>query len=138
MNNSGIIILAAGNSSRFGSAKQLLLYNNKTLLQHVIDEAAASGGDPIVVVTGADAGIVSTSIRNENVKIVFNENWKEGMASGIAVGVGKIIALKNDIKNIILAVCDQPFISSLIFKKLYQKKLENPQHIIASAYADTI
>jgi molybdenum cofactor cytidylyltransferase len=138
MNNSGIIILAAGNSSRFGSAKQLLLYNNKTLLQHVIDEASASGGRPVVVVTGADNEVVSASIRNENVEIVFNESWKEGMASGIVAGVKKIIALKNDIENIIIAVCDQPFISSLLLKKLYQKKLENPQHIVASAYAGTI
>ncbi len=66
MNNTGIIILAAGNSSRFGSAKQLLHFNNKTLLQHVIDEAIESGAEPIIVVTGANADEISKDIKHEN------------------------------------------------------------------------
>ncbi len=49
MNNTAIIILAAGNSSRFGSTKQLLKVNHKTLLQHAIDEATEAGADPVVV-----------------------------------------------------------------------------------------
>ena len=63
MNNTGIIILAAGSASRFGSAKQLLHFNNKTLLQHVIDEAVGSGVEPIVVITGANAGEIAKNIK---------------------------------------------------------------------------
>ena len=55
MNNTAIIILAAGNSSRFGGAKQLLHLSSEPLLQHVIDEAIEAGAEPIVVVTGANA-----------------------------------------------------------------------------------
>ena len=87
MNNTAIVILAAGNSSRFGSAKQLLHFNNKTLLQHVIDEAIDAGAEPIVVVTGANADEVSKEIKSNKVEIVFNKDWKEGMASGIVAGV---------------------------------------------------
>ena len=66
MNNTGIIILAAGNSSRFGSIKQLLQFNNKTLVQHVIDEATDADLSPVIVVTGANAGEVSEIIENKN------------------------------------------------------------------------
>src|ERR1044072_7807749 len=125
MNNTAIIILAAGNSSRFGSTKQLLQFNNKTLLQHVINEAIESGAEPIVVVTGANANEVSKVIEGENVEIVLNEDWEQGMASGIVAGLKKAITLNNDIENAIIAVCDQPFISSALFHQLYKMQNES-------------
>lgn len=138
MNNTAIIILAAGNSSRFGSAKQLLHFNNKTLIQHVIDEAIHANAELVIVVTGANADEVSKEINNEQVLLVLNKDWKDGMASGIIAGLKKAITLNNDIEKIIIAVCDQPFVSSAVFKQLYQKQEESTQHIIACAYAETI
>jgi len=138
MNNTAIIILAAGSSSRFGSAKQLLHFNNKTLLQHVIDEAIDSGAEPVIVVTGANADEVEKEIKNKKVEFVFNKSWKEGMASSIVAGVKKAITLINDIEKIIITVSDQPFVSSTLFKQLYQTQEKNVQQIVASSYADTI
>lgn len=140
MNNTAIIILAAGNSSRFGSIKQLLHFNNKTLLQHAIDEAVAAGAERVFVVTGANADVISNDINpdTQQVEFVFNDKWKEGMASGIRSGVHAAITYNNDIEKIIIAVCDQPFISSVLFKQLYQKHEEGVAHIVACAYADTI
>lgn len=138
MNNTGIIILAAGSSSRFGKPKQLLHFNNKTLIQHIIDEAIESGAEPIVLVTGANADDVAKKIKDENATIVFNETWKDGMASSIVAGLKKAITLNNDIEKIIIAVCDQPFITANLFQQLYQKQNESTQHIVASAYSDTI
>lgn len=138
MNNTGIIILAAGNASRFGGIKQLLHFNNKTLLQHVIDEAVDAGAEPIIVVTGANANEITKDISKERVEIVYNENWQQGMASGIAEGVRKLITLNNGIENIIITVCDQPFVSSTLFRQLYQTQNEGVEHIAASAYADTV
>jgi molybdenum cofactor cytidylyltransferase len=138
MNNTAIIILAAGSSSRLAGAKQLLHFNNKTLLQHVIDEAVDSGAEPVIVITGANADEIEKEIKQTNVQVIRNENWKEGMASSIVAGVKKAISLNNDIEKIIIAVSDQPFISSALFKQLYQTQIENVQHIVACSYADTI
>jgi molybdenum cofactor cytidylyltransferase len=138
MNNTAIVILAAGSSSRFGSAKQLLHFNNKTLLQHVIDEAMDSGAEPVIVVTGANADEVEKEIKNKKVEFVFNKSWKEGMASSIVAGVKKAITLINDIEKIIITVSDQPFVSSTLFKQLYQTQEKNVQQIVACSYADTI
>ena len=138
MNNTGIIILAAGNASRFGSVKQLLHFNNKTLLQHVIDEAVDAGAEPVVVVTGSYTDEVKKTIDKEQVEIVYNENWQLGMASGIAAGVRKAITLNNEVEKLIIAVCDQPFVSAALFRQLYQTQNEGVQHIVASAYADTV
>ena len=138
MNNTGIIILAAGNSSRFGNTKQLLHFNGKTLLQHAIDEATASGAEPVIVITGANEKEITASINNDSVKIFHNENWQQGMASGIVLGVHKTITFNNDVEKIIIAVCDQPFISASLFQQLYKKQNESIEHIVASAYANTV
>jgi molybdenum cofactor cytidylyltransferase len=138
MNNTSIIILAAGSSSRFGSAKQLFHFNNKTLLQHIIDEAIEAASESVVVVIGSNADKISKEIKPDKVEIVFNENWEDGMASGIVTGLKKAITLNNDIENVIIAVCDQPFVSSSLFQQLYQAQNESVKHIVASAYADTI
>lgn len=138
MNNTGVIVLAAGSASRFGSAKQLLHFGNKTLLQHVIDEAVNAGAEPVIVVTGANAEDISKNIDQAHVKIVLNERWQEGMASSIAAGVRAAIAYSNGIEKMIIVVCDQPFVSSSLFKQLYQTGEESIQHIVACAYAGTI
>ncbi|MDR0793375.1 MAG: NTP transferase domain-containing protein, partial [Chitinophagaceae bacterium] len=49
--NTGIIILAAGNSSRLGTPKQLLSFEGKSLLKRITGEALA--GHPVTVVLGA-------------------------------------------------------------------------------------
>ena len=138
MNNTGIVILAAGASSRLGNIKQLLPFNGKTLLQHVIDEATEAGAQPIVVITGANANKVSSSISDSKVNIVVNENWQDGIASGIVAGVRQIIKLDGRIKKMILAVCDQPFVSSALFEQLDQMLNKSGKPIIACTYADTL
>ena len=138
MDNTAIVILAAGNSTRFGSTKQLLRFNGKTLLQHAIEEATEAGADPVVVVLGANANEVSASIDTTTVEIVLNNRWEEGMASGIVAGVRKVNSLSEHVHNVIIAVCDQPFISSALFKQLYQTQTESQKGIVGCSYADTI
>jgi len=138
MNSTGIIILAAGSSSRFGSTKQLVHFKGKTLLQHTIEEATEAGAEPIIVVTGANANEISKEIKNEKIEIVFNKDWEQGMALGIIIGLKKAISLNNKMEKAIIAVWDQPFISSSLFQQLYQKQNESAKYIVACCYADTI
>jgi len=138
MNNTAIIILAAGGSTRFGNIKQLVHFNGKTLLQHAIQEAAEARAELIIVVTGAHADEISKELKNEKVEIVFNKDWEQGIASGIVIGLKKAITLKHELEKVIIAVCDQPFVSSSLFQQLFEKQNKSGKHIVASAYADTI
>jgi molybdenum cofactor cytidylyltransferase len=137
MNNTGILILAAGSSSRFGAIKQLARYNNKTLLQHTIDEAVLAGAEPVIVVIGANADVISKDIRNEAAQFVLNANWQQGMAGSIVAGLQAAIA-DGKTDKVIIAVSDQPYVSSFLFEKLVQAQEESEQPIVASAYANTI
>ena len=54
----GILILAAGNSSRLGEPKQLLRYQDKTLIRHVTQAAIAAKSTSVTVVTGSNADLI--------------------------------------------------------------------------------
>jgi len=135
MNKTGIIILAAGNSSRLGRPKQLLLYQGKTLLSHVIDEAQAATLAPVVVITGAHHKEIQDSLIGRPVEIVFNPSWETGMASGIVAGVTKILHIQRHLQSLIVAVCDQPHISARLFQSLTEKQIESGKGLIASFYS---
>jgi molybdenum cofactor cytidylyltransferase len=138
MSRTGVIILAAGNSSRLGRPKQLLPYRGKTLLAHVVAEALAADLLPVVVVTGAFHKEVSGALRGLSVDIVFNPAWAEGMASGIVAGLSNILLLRPDVNAVIIAVCDQPFISSALLLQLAGKFDMSGKGIVACTYADSV
>ncbi|RYZ77260.1 MAG: nucleotidyltransferase family protein, partial [Proteobacteria bacterium] len=54
----GIIVLAAGNSSRLGRPKQLLDFKGTTLLQNTVDIALRVPGSVVILVTGANSHLI--------------------------------------------------------------------------------
>lgn len=133
----GIIILAAGNSSRLGEPKQLLEYKGKSLLHHVTRQALKMTG-AVVVVSGFNNNLIENELKNLQVITVYNPEWQEGMGSSIRAGVEKIIDEFPVIENLIISVCDQPFINSSVFSELMTKHKEDQKGIIASAYAGVL
>ncbi|MFQ5813459.1 MAG: NTP transferase domain-containing protein, partial [Anaerolineae bacterium] len=75
------IILAAGESQRFGQLKQLLPVGNKTMIQHVVDIALGSPLEQVIVVLGCRATEVRASLAVRPVQVVVNEKWKSGLSS---------------------------------------------------------
>ena len=136
-NNVGIIILAAGSSSRFGHPKQLLQFEEKTLLRRTIESAQKSDCFPLVVVLGAYFEQIENEIIDFDCAIVFNADWQTGMSSSIKIGVEKMLELAPDISAVVIALCDQPFVKSEHFNKLVEKFLETKKPIIASFYNET-
>ena len=133
MSKTGIIILAAGSSTRMGEPKQLMMFKNKTLLQHIIGEAKNANLDPVICVTGYQSDLISKSISAMGVSIVYNEQWPEGMGSGISAGIKQL--LLSDVDSVILAVSDQPHVSSDLFGKMQALKDQSGKRIVACSYA---
>lgn len=134
--NIGIIILAAGASSRLGQPKQLLPYNHKTLLQHTLYAAAHSTAATVVVVLGAHASLVNKEIP-KCAHIVVNTHWQEGMASSIRCGLTLLMATPG-IDGAIIMLCDQPYVSSELLDELIHTAGRTGKDIIASSYNDTL
>jgi molybdenum cofactor cytidylyltransferase len=135
----GIIILAAGSSSRLGTPKQNLTYQGQTLLQRAIQTATASAcSEKIVVVLGANEGMIRPNISDQVVHITYNSHWQEGMASSIRLGITELLKLEPNVTGAILMLCDQPFVDPLLIYQLTEKKAENNNGIIACAYRNTL
>jgi len=134
----GIILLAAGTSSRLGKPKQLLKFNETTLLQNAIIQAKSLPNSFVLVVTGAYKESIDLEVATTDTQSVHNPNWELGMGSSIAIGLKKLQEVKPTIKACIISVCDQPYISTAIFKDLIYKYNESGKGIVASEYANTL
>lgn len=136
--NIGILILAAGASTRMGTPKQLLRYQERSLLRHTIEVAIASVCRPIVVVLGANAQLIKPDISQLSIQIVENLQWTEGMSSSIQVGIQELKTSYPEIEAVIVTLCDQPFISTEIINRLAFAYHSTNQPIIACEYAETL
>ena len=134
----GIILLAAGASSRLGKPKQLLTYNDKTLLQHSLQIAIATEIQSIVIVLGANSDLLSESLENQKIRTVINEGWSEGMASSIRCGMEALLNTAPALDGVIIMVCDQPFVTSKLLTDLVEKHQLTGKPIIASKYNSTL
>ncbi|MES2773071.1 MAG: nucleotidyltransferase family protein [Bacteroidota bacterium] len=132
--NIGVILLAAGASSRLGHPKQLLPYANQSLLEHSLQEAVASGAAPIILVLGAKADSIETQIEKGDACIVVNTKWQEGMASSIRFGVDTLLTVTPDPDGAVLMVCDQPYVSSALLEQLMETYQQTGKRIVASGY----
>lgn len=134
----GVIILAAGSSSRLGQPKQNLVYKGSTLLAHALEAALDSVCRPVVVVLGANAGDIVPVIGDLPVAVVQNEAWQEGMASSIVCGLSELLLMEPAVSDVVIMVCDQPYVNAEVLNKLVQLKSESGKEIVACAYKDTL
>jgi len=136
--STGLVILAAGASTRMGRPKQLLLYQERSFLCHVVETAVASICQPIVVVLGAHAEQLKHEVSQLPVQVVENARWAEGMSSSIRAGILSLCAVPEKIEAAVLMLCDQPFVSPQIINQLVEAYHFTGKPIVASAYAETL
>ncbi len=134
----GIIILAAGASTRMGQPKQLLPYEGGNLLQHTIDTAVGTGFHPVIVVLGAKANEMLPAIENNNIIIAENKQWAKGLGSSVRAGISTLMKHLPAADSVVLMLCDQPFITAALLNQLIETKAATNKYIIATMYRDTV
>ena len=112
MNAVAAVVLAAGASSRLGELKQLALLGEETLLERAVRVAGEAGCSPVVVVLGAEYMQVLGNSLLGNVVQVINDEWQEGMASSIRLGVRTLGLVAEDAEGVVLMTCDQPAVTA--------------------------
>jgi molybdenum cofactor cytidylyltransferase len=132
----GIILLAAGNSTRMGSAKQLMNFNGKPLLRHAAEVACGSHCAPVLVVLGAREHDTRAVLRGLPLEIVVNESWSEGIGTSIKTGIHALE--KRAVCGVILALADQPFIPAEFLQGLAEQHARTQKRIVASRYSGTV
>jgi molybdenum cofactor cytidylyltransferase len=137
----GLIILAAGGSSRLGRPKQLLSFQGTTLLRHIAETALASNCHPIVIVLGAETTRCRAELENLPVLTANNPAWKTGMGSSIRTGLETLLNGSNNTSHlsaVVLMLCDQPFVSAEYINKIVEQHCSSGAGIVASKYANAI
>lgn len=131
----GVILLAAGASSRMGEPKQLLRYGGETLLGRALRAALESPCRPVVVVLGARAEALRAEVEGQGVLVITNEAWAEGMGSSIRAGLGALRAATSEAAEAaVVLLCDQPFVTSDIIARLVEAYRARRALLVASAY----
>jgi molybdenum cofactor cytidylyltransferase len=130
----GIIVLAAGSSSRMGRSKQLLEIDGEPLLLRCAKTALAVSPRNVVVVLGANEKPHRDLIEKLPIQILSNYYWKTGMGSSIKTGLNYLLQSGAQLDAVIITVCDQPSLTTDHLMKLIQKFNQNSGAIIASSY----
>src|SRR5215203_5791931 len=99
----GIILLAAGKSSRLGQPKQFLIFEGSSFVKRAA-KTALEITDKVVVVTGALSEKVEKELNGLQLRITYNKDFEEGIASSIRGGLSFLIQSFGDLKGVIFIV----------------------------------
>lgn len=122
----GVIILAAGLSSRMGQFKLLLNWlDDKPILVHIVEKVLALSPATVIVVTGHRADDVRQALSGYDVTFAHNADYADGeILSSMKVGLR---AMPDDVRAAMVVPADLPRIPVTIM-----------QDVIAAHEAETI
>ena len=129
------VILAAGESSRYGMPKQLLDWKGQPFVRAVAEKAIEAGLSPVLVTVGTNEEQVGAAVSDLNVKIVRNNDWKSGQSSSIKVGV-KALQEDSKVGAAIFLLVDQPQVTTSILRALVEKHAEGLYPVVAPMVID--
>ncbi|HEV2010914.1 MAG TPA: nucleotidyltransferase family protein, partial [Candidatus Limnocylindria bacterium] len=124
------IILAAGESRRFGGPKLLASLDGRPLVQHVIDAANASSCEPVVLVVGAGADELLAAVRLGRSRVVRNAAYATGQASSLQAGL--TAATSADAAVVLLA--DMPGVRAGLIEALVARQRGSLAAAVASLW----
>jgi len=125
------ILLAAGESKRMGEPKQLMPLGQSTILEQAINNLLNSAVNEIIVVLGHRAEEMIKTIAAKPVKIAINPDYWQGMSTSIIAGLNLI---DSQAQAVMLALGDQPSVSSQIINQLIEEFYHHDKGIIIPTY----
>ncbi len=126
------IILAAGESKRFGSTKQLADYGGESLVLRAVRLAEEVCGDRSVLIAGSDWQRVVAACRPQRGFFVRNDKYDSGLSSSIACGIGSVA---HTATAVLLMMADQPLITAAHLNSLISEWRKAPDDIVVSEYS---
>ena len=121
------VVLAAGMSRRMGTPKQLLRIGGETILGRTLKNVRASNVSEIVLVLGHAAESVEKTIATDDLKIVRNPEYQDGMGTSLRAGLAAVDA---DAEGALIILADQPWVVSETLSRLIALHQESRPQII--------
>jgi molybdenum cofactor cytidylyltransferase len=134
----GLVMLAAGASTRMGKPKQLLELNGESLLRRATLAALRSVCQPVVIVLGANEAFIRPETARLPVHVVVNTDWEQGMGSSIRTGIRQLLAAHPPVRAAVLMLCDQPLVNTALINQLVDCYRTSRLPVVACEYNDQL
>lgn len=111
-----VIVLAAGQSTRFGDENKLLsLIDGEPMIVHCTNIPLRAGVGEVIVVTGHEALSIEKALKDLPVKTVRNVTPEAGMGTSLAAGANAIRSLP---ETVMIMLGDMPLLKVETLQKL--------------------
>ena len=108
------VVLAAGQSSRFGANKLLAEIGGQPMVRRSV-AAVRQAADHTIVVTGRDAEQISGALEGLPVTLVHNPDFAAGLSTSLKAGIA---ALPPDTDAAVVALGDMPLVAPEVVRRL--------------------
>ncbi|WNY99205.1 NTP transferase domain-containing protein [Sulfurospirillum sp. 'SP'] len=122
-----VLIIAAGYSSRMHEFKPLLPLGKTSALQRLIEAYKAHGLNHIYVVVGHRHKEIEAALKDENVTLIYNEAYDQGMFSSIQKGLG---AIDEHLRAFYMNPVDIPLITVHSLERLFEAYTREQRGVI--------
>jgi molybdenum cofactor cytidylyltransferase len=128
------VILAAGASTRMGGQKLLLPLGNEPLVRRVVTAVCGAGFDEVLVVVGNEHERVVRALAGLPIRHVLNPDHATGMGSSFRTAVTNLPTSD----AAMFALADQPFLTSVEYRRVFETYLDNKSPIVRVRYGDVM
>lgn len=130
----GIVVLAAGRSSRYGANKLLDNVEGAPMIQHIFDELKCFTMCTKVVSTRFSE--IEGAATDRGIAVAINEYPERGIAYSLQCGLKKCLELHPDVKGILFVVGDQPYLKAETLRRLMKLFRDNAGKIVCAGAND--
>jgi molybdenum cofactor cytidylyltransferase len=131
-----IVLLAAGEGSRFGGAKQLADIAGEPMVRRVA-RTLLETDIPVVAVTGAYADDVEIVLDDLPLSVIRCEDWQLGMGNSLAAGVCEAARSFAQATAVLICLADQPLLEKASVQAMLQRHKAAPDRILVTAHGNT-
>ena len=132
------IILAAGESRRFGAPKQLLRLGGRLLIEWALTAALNSNLDQVLLVLGFEHERIRCSLfsaaAHPKCKLLVNSNYRNGQSTSLKTGIASI---RQRFPSVMFLLGDQPLVDTALINLLLERYAESNKPICAPTHAGT-
>ena len=126
----GIVVLAAGRSSRYGENKLLAEVGGSPMFRHIFEVLKEFPMCEKVVSTRFPQ--IMEEAKEQGIAVAENNHPEWGIAYSLQCGLKKCLEQKPDVKKILFVVGDQPYLTAETLRRLMGVSVQYPGKIICA------
>lgn len=134
----GLLLLAAGSSTRMGGDNKMLLeIDGESLLRRAARRAVGAGYDPVLVVTGRWRAQAEEEVAGTGCRTVFNPDHETGIHTSVRAGIDAL-AGEDDVTAVAIMLADMPFVTTEMLRDLAERYRTGDAPLVISRYGGEI